>query len=127
MIAPTYQGSQHLGAALDSVARNALGDIQVLVVVDGSTDGTVEVARALGTRLHLRILLPPRRGNWMAMVNLGLAEATGASCCILHQEDLWLPGRRRVPLNDIACGRVSMVCTQTAVIDAGGHPPPRIA
>jgi hypothetical protein len=121
VIVPTYQGARYLGDALESIARNALQDTEVLVVDDGSTDGTVEVARAFESTLRLHTLVTPRRGNWMAMVNLGLAEATGASCCILHQDDLWLPGRRRVPLTDIASGRASMVCMQTAVIDAAGH------
>src|SRR5208282_2144591 len=41
----------------------------------------------------IRLLTPGRIGNWVAVSNLGLREATGDWACFLHQDDLWLPGR----------------------------------
>lgn len=120
VIVPTYEGREYLPAALGSVLRLAAGDIEVLVVDDGSTDGTVEVARSYAGRLPLRVLTPSRRGNWMAMTNIGLAEATGARCCILHQDDMWLTVRSAAVLSALVESRDAMICMETRIVDRRG-------
>jgi hypothetical protein len=121
VVIPTYQGRDFLADALGSVARLAAGDIEVLVVDDGSTDGTVEIARAFESKLPLRILMPRRRGNWMAMTNIGLAEATGARCCILHQDDMWLTDRSAVGPTAVVDCQGAMICMETQIIDRSGR------
>lgn len=60
---------------------------------DGSTDDTVAILESYRERLPLRVIDRGRVGNWVAMTNRGLAEASGRYGSILHQDDLWLPGR----------------------------------
>src|ERR1019366_7481592 len=121
VVIPTYQGHDFLADALNSVAQSAVGDVEVLVVDDGSTDGTVEIARAFASKLALRILMPRRRGNWMAMTNIGLAEASGARCCILHQDDLWRPGRSVMGAVASVDFQDTMICMETEIIDSSGR------
>lgn len=118
VIIPTYQGQNFLSEALNSIAHDLLGDLEVIVIDDGSTDATVQIARSFESRLPLRVLRPNRRANWVAITNIGLSEATGAWSCILHQDDKWLPGRREAHALAASSGiQNPMVWMQTAMIN----------
>ena len=93
VLMPTYNGAAHLAAALESVAAQADSGVEVIAVDDGSTDATVSILRSFADRLALRILQPGRTGEWAANTNHALARARADHVCLLHQDDLWLPGR----------------------------------
>ena len=67
--------------------------IELVIVDDGSSDRTLDIVRDFAKVLPIRLLTPRRIGNWVAVSNIGLREATGDWACFLHQDDLWLPGR----------------------------------
>lgn len=92
VICPTYNGEAYLSAALDSVAGQNDGGVEVLIVDDGSTDATLDIANAYRRQLDLRIYRQSNR-NWAASTNFALAQAAGEYACFLHQDDLWLEGR----------------------------------
>jgi hypothetical protein len=89
---PTYNGERFIAAALESV-RGQHDEIELIIVDDGSTDHTLDIVRDFAEDLPIRLLTPGRIGNWMAVSNIGLREATSDWVCFLHQDDLWLPGR----------------------------------
>jgi len=93
VIMPVYNGEKFIGAALGSARDQFRDGIEFVIVDDGSTDRTLEIVRDLGEALPVRIISPGRIGNWVAVTNIGLREATGDWACFLHQDDLWLPGR----------------------------------
>jgi hypothetical protein len=90
---PTYNGDEFLQAALESVRQQQREGLELIIVDDGSTDGTLHLIRRFASVFPLRLLTPGRLGNWVAATNMGLREATGEWACFLHQDDLWLPGR----------------------------------
>jgi glycosyltransferase involved in cell wall biosynthesis len=90
---PTYNGSAFLPEALFSVIRQGHEGVEVIAVDDGSTDDTLSVLESYRDRLHLEIVEQPRVGNWVAGTNVGLRKASGKFATILHQDDLWMPGR----------------------------------
>jgi GT2 family glycosyltransferase len=92
VVMPTYNGERFLAAALESV-RGQHDGIELVIVDDGSTDHTLDIVRDFSGVLPIRLFTPHRIGNWVAISNLGLREATGDWACFLHQDDLWLPGR----------------------------------
>jgi GT2 family glycosyltransferase len=81
VVVPTYQRRAALRALLDSIAAQ-LGDpgaaagVDVLVVVDGSTDGSAEMVETMSFPAPLRALRQPNAGLAAAR-NAGLAEARG--------------------------------------------------
>jgi hypothetical protein len=93
VVMPTYNGERYLAAALQSVLAQADADLELVVVDDGSSDGTVALLERLTAGTRTRLLRPGRLGSWTAASNLGLREARGEWACFLHQDDLWLPGR----------------------------------
>lgn len=74
IIIPTFNDSADLEALLDSIRRTSLRDLEVIVVDDGSTDGSQAMCRARG---DVRLIeLPQNRGPAHAR-NVGAAAASG--------------------------------------------------
>ena len=92
VVMPTYNGERFIAAALETV-RGQHEEIELVIVDDGSSDRTVDIVADFAKVLPIRLITPGRIGNWVAISNLGLREATGDWACFLHQDDLWLPGR----------------------------------
>jgi glycosyltransferase involved in cell wall biosynthesis len=93
VVMPTYNGAAHLPSALASVAAQADDGVEVIAVDDGSCDATLDILASFSNRLQLEIIRRPHVGNWVANTNVGLRGARGTWACILHQDDLWMPGR----------------------------------
>ena len=92
VVMPTYNGEKFIAAALESVRGQHEG-VELVIVDDASSDGTLDIVRDFAKVLPIRVITPGRVGNWVAISNLGLREAKGDWACFLHQDDLWLPGR----------------------------------
>jgi glycosyltransferase involved in cell wall biosynthesis len=90
---PVYNGEKFLAEVLQSVSEQYIDGIELVIVDDGSSDRTLEIARDFAEAVPLRVISPGRIGNWVAISNIGLREARGEWACFLHQDDLWLPGR----------------------------------
>ncbi len=73
MIIPVYNSSDTLALFLESVLVSDYGDVQVIVVDDGSTDGIPEIARALCETITLPVHAGPANAG-----NEGAKLATGA-------------------------------------------------
>ena len=92
VVMPTYNGERYVAAALESLLAQRDDGVELIVVDDGSSDGTAELVERLTRGTPTRLLRPGRLGSWVAASNLGLREARGEWACFLHQDDLWLPG-----------------------------------
>ena len=76
VIIPAYNRARLLPAAIDSVLAQETRDFELIVVDDGSTDGTIDVVRSYGEQVKL--LSQPNRGPGAAR-NLGIRHARGAT------------------------------------------------
>lgn len=87
---PTYNGAAFIAEALSSVLAQSFTDFELLVVDDGSNDGTLELLRSF-TDKRLQIHQNQQRlgipGNW----NRCVALAQGEYLTIFHQDDVMLP------------------------------------
>jgi len=88
VIIPTYNRAPFLREALDSVFAQTEKDFELIVVDDGSTDATRELAAEYGERL--RYFFQPNAGASAAR-NLGLQNARGRFIAFLDSDDLWQP------------------------------------
>ena len=83
-----------LAQAAASVLRQSFADWELLLVDDGSSDASPEIARGLARQdARIRYLCHPDRVNrgMSASRNLGLAHARGEFVGFLDADDLWLP------------------------------------
>jgi glycosyltransferase involved in cell wall biosynthesis len=88
VIVPTFNRWPLLGHALDSVLAQTLRDFELLVVDDGSTDGTAEELKKIGSPLGF--FVTARKGVAAAR-NLGVSQARGRYIAFLDSDDTWLP------------------------------------
>lgn len=88
VVIPTYNRRERLARALRSVLAQRFEDFEIVVVDDGSTDGTAESLPELGGRL--RLLRQANRGPASAR-NLGVRESRGDYVAFLDSDDCWLP------------------------------------
>jgi glycosyltransferase involved in cell wall biosynthesis len=89
-VIPAYDAAAYVGQAIESVLSQTYAPIECLVVDDGSTDGTAEVAAGFGERV--KVLSQENRGVAVAR-NRGAREAKGALLAFLDADDRWLPDR----------------------------------
>ena len=97
-----HDGLPYLQEAVDSVLAQTFEDWELLLVDDGSTDGSDELARELAGAHpdRLRYLAHPDRANhgMSASRNLGLRAARGRTTAFLDADDVYLPNKLSVQL-----------------------------
>ncbi len=88
----TYNRKEIVRGAVEAALAQTMRDIDLLVVDDGSTDGTAaDLTRRFGHDPRLRIVTRPN-GGAPAARNTGLDHARGAHVALLDSDDLWEPG-----------------------------------
>ena len=87
VVIPVYNGERHLGEAIASVLAQAVPVHEILVIDDGSTDGSAAVAEHVGApvRCHRQV-----NAGAAAARNSGVALAAGEFLAFLDADDLWL-------------------------------------
>ena len=115
VVIPTYNCEQFLDRTIDSALRQTYQDFEIIVVDDGSTDGTQSLVAGYGKAV--RYVYQPNQGASAAR-NTALSQASGEFIAYLDADDLWLPEMlaRQVEFLDAhpACG---FVHTEVSVID----------
>jgi glycosyltransferase involved in cell wall biosynthesis len=89
VVIPTYNRAHTLGLAVRSVLSQSLGDFEVIVVDDGSTDDTLDAVRSLEDP-RIRLVAQQHRGVSAAR-NAGVREAAGDYVTFLDSDDEALP------------------------------------
>jgi len=87
IVIPCYNQAGFLGKAIESVLAQTYGQIEIVVIDDGSTDSTVAVAKRYE---RVRCISQPNRGQGAAR-NEGLKHATGQYIVFLDSDDRLLP------------------------------------
>ena len=87
-IIPCYNYGKYLARAIDSILAQTYAVSEILVVDDGSSDNTREVATSFGDRV--RYIYQQNAGRAAAR-NHGIREATGDWVALLDADDWWLP------------------------------------
>jgi glycosyltransferase involved in cell wall biosynthesis len=122
VITPVYNGAAYLAEALRSVARQTLPALEAIVVDDGSTDHSAEVARAFAKEapFPVRYFRQDNRGAAAAR-NAGIGLAQGDLLAFLDADDAWLPGKLERQVDclarhpEAACA----ICHMHAVVPEG--------
>lgn len=89
-IIPNYNYAPHVAAAVDSVLQQTHRDIEIIVVDDGSSDGSVDILRGYGSRITL---LQQKNAGVSAARNRGIQAAKGEFVALLDADDRWHPDK----------------------------------
>ncbi len=89
VVMPAYNRADTVRRAAESVLAQSFGDLELIVVDDGSTDGTGDAVRAIDPRV---VVVTHARNQGMTPArNTGLARARGDYVAFLDSDDEWLP------------------------------------
>jgi glycosyltransferase involved in cell wall biosynthesis len=90
VIIPAHNAEPFLAATVDSALAQTYSPIEIVVVNDGSTDATAEVARSFGDRIRY---VEQANAGPAAARNAALRVARGEIVALLDADDLWKPER----------------------------------
>lgn len=91
VVLPVYNGLPYLRQAVESVLTQSFGNFELIVINDGSSDGSQELLESFDDA-RLRIVQQENRGL-AATLNIGIAQARGRYLARQDQDDICLPGR----------------------------------
>lgn len=117
VIIPSFNHERYLEQAIQSVLEQSHARLEIIVIDDGSTDRSLEVARGLRDD-RLQVHAQPNQGAH-ATLNRGLHMARGEYIALLNSDDRFAPTRIERLLR--ACEerpRPVLVCSHIEVIDA---------
>ncbi|WP_335947922.1 glycosyltransferase family A protein [Salipiger bermudensis] len=122
ILVPAFNAAATLPETLDSLSAQSFGDFEIIVVDDGSTDGTAAVAEAhaKGDR-RVRIVQQNNRGLAGAR-NTGIAHARGALIGFCDSDDRWMPDKLDAHVLHLATSpHVGLSYAGSAFIDEHGR------
>jgi glycosyltransferase involved in cell wall biosynthesis len=119
VVIPVYNRASTIARALLSVVAQTIRDLEIIVVDDASTDGTVEVIRQINDPRVICIACDTN-GGAAAARNRGIAAATGSYIAFLDSDDYWDPDKleRQLKYFEIAPPDVLVVCCSFRVMHA---------
>ncbi|MBO0868734.1 MAG: glycosyltransferase, partial [Micromonosporaceae bacterium] len=108
VIVPAFNEAANIEATVRSLCHSDYPELEVIVVDDGSTDGTAEIVRRLGLPL-VRVIRQPNAGKPVAL-NTGIQHARGRLIVLVDGDTVFEPdalGRLVQPFADASVGAVS--------------------
>jgi len=90
VVIPVLNGERFITDAVESVLSQSFKDLELIVVDDGSTDGTGEIVKSFGSQLVYRY--QPNAGADRAY-NQGISMTSGQYVAFLDHDDLWYPDK----------------------------------
>lgn len=121
VVVKSYNHAKYVRQALDSVLAQTLQDFEIVIIDDGSADGTAAIIAGYSDPRIVFAAWPQNRGLSNAM-NAGLSRATGTYVAILNSDDCALPDRleRQVAYLDAHPEAVALF-TQVRFVDDDGN------
>jgi len=98
VVIPVYNGERYIAEALDSVLAQRYREMEIIVVDDGSTDGTRRVVQSYKA---LTCVHQSRQGAAAAR-NTGVKRSRGEFLAFLDADDLWMPDKTEKQMSRLA-------------------------
>jgi glycosyltransferase involved in cell wall biosynthesis len=89
VIIPVYNGERYLAEAIDSAFAQEYRPLEIVVVDDGSTDGSADIARSYA---DVRYIHRPNGGPAAAR-NTGISASAGEFIAFLDHDDIWVSNK----------------------------------
>ncbi len=86
VVIPCFNGERYLSEAIASVGAQTAGPVEIVVVDDGSTDASGDIAKAAGVRYVWQ-----GNAGVAAALNHGIRIASGPFIAFLSADDIWKP------------------------------------
>ncbi len=107
VIMPAYNAGEYIAEAIESVKGQSFTDWELIVVDDGSTDNTAELASRYADGKKIKFISQPNQGPASAR-NHGVRGSRGNWIALLDADDIWYPQKLEKQFS-LAVGRASFV------------------
>lgn len=122
VIIPAYNHERYIRAAIESVLSQRHDDLEVIVIDDGSTDRTGDVAQSVGDP-RVRYVRQTNQDAYNA-INNGLRMAHGRYLAILNSDDMYVGGRLSRLIEESEKSGAQFLFTNVEPVDETGAPIP---
>ena len=116
VVIATYNMGQYINQAVDSILTQTWGNLEVIVVDDGSTDNTAQVMAGYNTDSRVRYIKTTNQGQPKAK-NLGIQNTSGDYIAFCDADDLWEATKLEVQMPLFADPNVGVVYSEVSNID----------
>jgi glycosyltransferase involved in cell wall biosynthesis len=114
-VIPVFQGEAYLADAIRSVLAQTHNRMECIIVDDGSTDGSPEIARGFGSSVRYTC---QENAGVSAARNRGASLAKGEYLAFLDQDDVWLARRCERQLDALMGSTASLALCAVTEVDA---------
>ena len=122
VLIPCFNAERYVGEAIESALAQTHPNVEVVVVDDGSTDGSPDVIRSFGSRIVVEI--GPNRGACAAR-NRALALSHGEFVQFLDADDLLSPNKIERQLPILLRDEADLVFCKGRIFRNGARPVPK--
>ena len=115
VIMPSYNHAAYVERAISSVLAQTHEAVELIVIDDGSTDGSVDLLRSLSLQHGFTLICQANAGVCKTL-NRGIREAAnGKFIALLASDDFWHPDKLRQQLAALANNPISEFCFSQAI------------
>ena len=93
VVMPVYNYGQFIKESIDSVLAQTFSDFELIVLNDGSSDNSSEIAHSYLDKRVKVIDFPEKSVCYSTVRNAGMSVATGKHICVMDADDVCLPDR----------------------------------
>lgn len=124
IIVPVYNAGRFIEETMDCVAAQSYSQWELLLVEDGSSDGTVPIIEEYirkNSESRIRLIRQPENQGAARARNRGLKEAAGRYIAYLDADDLWMPEKLEHQLAFMAERKAAFAFTGYEFADENGR------
>ena len=115
IVIPVYNGSNYMQEAIDSALAQTYKRVEVIVVNDGSTDDTEQIALSYGDQIRY---FRKENGGVSSALNMGIKEMRGEYFSWLSHDDMYTPDKIEVQIKALqGMGKNMLALCRTEFID----------
>ena len=107
-IIPVFDGERFVAESIDSALEQTYDPIEIVVVNDGSTDGTMALLGGYGEQI--KVIDQANAGVNAARIR-GVEASSGSLLSFLDADDLWLPEKTQIQIERLAARPGAGICT----------------
>lgn len=118
VVVPAYNAAPYIAEAVSSVPIEGPLTVEIIVVDDGSTDGTADLVKELAAiNPRLRTCRVPISGGPSAARNIGFSMARGDWIALLDADDHWLDGRLERLISEAQSRDLDLIADNQLLLD----------
>lgn len=122
IVIPVHNGERYLAFTLDSVLTQTYSKIEIIVVNDGSTDGTKDILETYSQKYPVIQMINKDKSGVSVARNSGWQQAKGQFISFLDADDVWLPNNLQLKLNYLIHHPNAFgVCSYCEIIDENNN------